>query len=291
MLFCIAFITQGVYAERLRRINCPYCGESLVTILDEEYGVCQCESCDGMMLIVNGRVELEDGTSMPLRDLYDMDALIEAIENGEFDVDDATEYNNYREYLDEDDEGEESYYEDSSSSTSDNYDANDTYDSSNASFKSSLEDSKQYLYSTDFKNSEPESDEEVAAFLEKRNKKKKKATTSAISKISTRSDIVATESRLTIKKKIIPHVIKYYASVESDQYITEVVLNGEEFKLREAVSIDGFKFLGWSPDKEGKLLFDSGAPLILYNFNKFNMPSAQIYSFYAIWEKIDEENK
>lgn len=303
-LLCMVNIN---FAEQLKRILCPYCGESSIDILDDEYGVCQCESCEELLIITEGKVLLSDGRKIQLKDLYDVEALIKAIENGEFDVHDDDNVNddsgnNYREYLIDDDDGEESYYEENG----DNYDENEDLSSSNPSYKSSLEGQKTYLYSKDFKNYEPESDEEFYAYLEKLNnkKKKKKATESNISSLSeaskkmmskkrsSPSDIsIATKSMPVKNKTIIPHVIKYYASVESELYVTEVVMNGEEFKLRDVIPIDGFRFLGWSPNKEGTKLFKENSPLTLYNFNSECMPSARVYDFYAIWEKVDEVNK
>ena len=48
-------------------IYCPYCDYFGVEVLNDEYGICECNSCGKMMIIVNGVVYTDEGIEYQLK--------------------------------------------------------------------------------------------------------------------------------------------------------------------------------------------------------------------------------
>ena len=57
---------SGVYAESID-IVCPYCGNVGIEVLNDEDGICKCNSCDKMLLILNGIIYTDDGKEYQLK--------------------------------------------------------------------------------------------------------------------------------------------------------------------------------------------------------------------------------
>ena len=62
----------------LKSVLCPYCGErGQINIINDADGLCQCNACDEMFLILNGKIILKNGKKFNLKDFYDVDSLYE----------------------------------------------------------------------------------------------------------------------------------------------------------------------------------------------------------------------